>query len=80
MPFYDYKCSNCGAILEDVWEMPSDGGGKVCAQCGSKSLNRCIGSIAGINFKDLPKGHNLSATERRRLWNSDDPKDFKKIS
>lgn len=36
-------------------------------------------SLPGITFKNLPKGHNLSATERRRLFNSNDPKEFKQI-
>lgn len=36
-------------------------------------------SAPRVIFKDLPKGHNLSATQRRELFNSTDPKDFKKI-
>ncbi len=30
-----------------------------------------------VNSKDIHKG--LTATQRRELWNSDDPKDFKKL-
>ena len=33
----------------------------------------------GIIVKNLPKGHNLNATQRRELWKSNDPKDFRKL-
>lgn len=82
MPFYDYKCSNpeCNHIEVDVWEKPSDDKfPHVCPVCEDFAMLRQIGNIVAVNFKNLPKGHNLSATERRRLFNSNDPKEFKQI-
>lgn len=82
MPFYNYKCTNpeCKHIEVDVWEKPSDDKfPHSCPVCKDYAMQRQIGNILGINFKDLPKGHNLSATKRRELFNSTDPKEFKQI-
>ena len=82
MPFYDYRCNNleCRSIQE-FFEKPSDDTlNHQCNECKC-SMHRII--TKGNNFwlvKNLPSGHNLSAAERKKLWNSDDPKDFKKVA
>lgn len=77
MPFYDYKCNNCGNKIIDVYETVK-GDCHNCPLCNS-SMSRCISSPIMFRYKDLPKGHNLSATKRREAWNSNDPNKFREI-
>jgi putative FmdB family regulatory protein len=49
MPTYDYKCSNCGHLFEEVQSMKDPMLTK-CPQCGKDMLVRLIGG-GGVIFK-----------------------------
>lgn len=50
MPFYEYKCSNCGHLLEELQSM-KDAPLKKCPVCGKDTLQKLIGTGAGLIFK-----------------------------
>ncbi len=50
MPFYEYKCSNCGFELEELQKM-SDAPLTKCPKCGKDTLQKLIGSGGGLIFK-----------------------------
>lgn len=50
MPFYEYKCSNCGFELEDMQKM-SDEPLKKCPDCDKDTLQKLIGTGGGLIFK-----------------------------
>ncbi len=50
MPFYEYKCSNCGFELEELQKM-SDLPLKKCPNCSKDSLQKLIGTGGGLIFK-----------------------------
>lgn len=79
MPSYDYRCDKCNNKIEVFEKVSDDKKAHPCPQC-SNLMHRIISGKKYVNYKDLPKGHNLSATKRRELWHSKDPKDFKLIS
>lgn len=81
MPFYDYRCNDkkCNNLDEFFEGVFSNENTHYCSKCKGES-HRIISGETMFTHKNLPFGHNLSATERRRLWNSDDPKDFRKIN
>lgn len=77
MPTYDHRCDDCNKVLEYLESVSKSQEVHTCPECGA-SMTRLISS-PNFNFKDLPKGHNLNATKRRELWNSDDPKSIKDL-
>ena len=48
MPLYEYKCTECGAVVESIQKV-SDAPLKVCSQCGGP-LRKLVSSPA-IKFK-----------------------------
>jgi putative FmdB family regulatory protein len=50
MPFYEYKCSNCGFELEELQSIKADPLIK-CPKCGKDTLQRLIGTGGGLIFK-----------------------------
>ena len=50
MPIYEYQCSNCGHTFDELQKM-SEESLTTCPKCGRKSLQRLIGSGAGVIFK-----------------------------
>jgi len=81
LPFYDYVCTKCKKKTLDVFEkMNDDKLFHPCPDCSSE-MKRML-SVPQVIYKDLPKGHNISATERRKIWNEKNPGeyDWKKIS
>ncbi|MEO8513776.1 MAG: zinc ribbon domain-containing protein [Ignavibacteria bacterium] len=50
MPFYEYKCSDCGFELEELQKM-SDEPLKKCPNCGKETLQKLIGTGGGLIFK-----------------------------
>ncbi len=50
MPTYQYECELCSHRF-DIFQSMMDKRLKKCPQCGKMSLNRLIGSGAGIIFK-----------------------------
>jgi putative FmdB family regulatory protein len=50
MPTYEYRCANCGYEFEKFQSMTASTLRK-CPQCGKDSLDRLIGSGAGVIFK-----------------------------
>ncbi|HMT10291.1 MAG TPA: zinc ribbon domain-containing protein, partial [Ignavibacteria bacterium] len=50
MPFYEYKCSNCGHELEELQSITAAPLVK-CPECGKDTLQRLIGTGAGLIFK-----------------------------
>jgi putative FmdB family regulatory protein len=49
MPTYDYKCSSCGDLFEEVQSMKAPLLTK-CPKCGNNTLKRLIGG-GGVIFK-----------------------------
>lgn len=50
MPFYEHKCSNCGHELEELQSITAAPLVK-CPECGKDTLQRLIGTGAGLIFK-----------------------------
>ena len=50
MPTYEYKCNNCGHTF-DVLQTMKEEKLKKCPECGKDTLQRLIGSGAGLIFK-----------------------------
>ena len=50
MPFYEYKCSNCGFELEELQKM-SDEPLTTCPNCKKETLQKLIGTGGGLIFK-----------------------------
>ncbi len=50
MPTYDYKCSDCGHVFEELQSMKADPL-KDCPACGKPSLKRLMAGGAGMIFK-----------------------------
>jgi putative FmdB family regulatory protein len=50
MPTYEYRCSNCGAALEEFQKM-SDAPLVTCPTCGQETLNRIVSGGAGVLYK-----------------------------
>ncbi|MBK9229120.1 MAG: zinc ribbon domain-containing protein [Ignavibacteria bacterium] len=50
MPTYEYKCNNCGHTF-DVLQSMKEEKLKKCPECGEDTLQRLIGSGAGLIFK-----------------------------
>ena len=49
MPIYEYKCTNCGHIFEELRSI-SDGEGATCPKCGAPAKKIFSGSV-GFIFK-----------------------------
>ncbi|MFZ1289373.1 MAG: FmdB family zinc ribbon protein [Melioribacteraceae bacterium] len=84
MPTYDYKCSDCGYIFEELQKM-TDELLKVCPKCSGK-LNRLIGAGAAPIFKGTGfyqtdyKNSKKSPDSITKSENSSTPKETKKES
>jgi putative FmdB family regulatory protein len=50
MPTYEYECKNCGHAFEALQTMKEEKLRK-CPECGEETLQRLIGSGAGLIFK-----------------------------
>ncbi len=50
MPTYEYVCNACGHEFE-LFQSMSDGVKRKCPKCGKNSLERLIGTGAGVIFK-----------------------------
>ena len=50
MPTYDYLCTSCGCRFEKFESMTS-GPARKCPECSRMTLNRLIGTGAGVIFK-----------------------------
>lgn len=50
MPHYDYHCSKCGSIKEDVFHGMHDSPRITCPKCKTK-MKKLIGKGAGVIFK-----------------------------
>ena len=50
MPFYEYKCSNCGHELEELQSM-KEAPLKKCPVCRKDTLQKLMGTGAGLIFK-----------------------------
>ena len=46
MPFYDYKCKECEALLEDVKQGIKEDRLTTCPKCGKDALERLIGNTS----------------------------------
>lgn len=72
MPFYDYKCSECGQVAEYYENTEDNKKEHRCKSCNSLMYRQ----MSTLMFRFIKrKGLNLSATERKSRWNSPDPKD-----
>jgi putative FmdB family regulatory protein len=45
MPIFEYKCEQCGHVME-VLQKGRDAGKLVCAKCGGSSLRKLLSSFA----------------------------------
>lgn len=50
MPFYEYQCSNCGHLFEELQSITAQPLTK-CPNCGEETLKRLISAGAGLIFK-----------------------------
>lgn len=50
MPTYDYRCDNCGHVLE-VFQSITAKPLRKCPDCGKLKLKRLLGTGAGLIFK-----------------------------
>ena len=50
MPFYEYKCSNCGFELEELQRI-SEAPLTKCPNCNKDTLQKLIGTGGGLIFK-----------------------------
>ena len=50
MPTYEYKCANCGHVMEAFQSITAKPL-KKCPECGKMKLNRLLGTGAGLIFK-----------------------------
>lgn len=64
MPTYDYRCKSCGDTFEHFQQM-SDPKLRKCTNCGRHTLERLIGSGAGIIFR----GTGFYETDYKRRGN-----------
>ena len=48
MPLYDYECSECEHVVEDVFQKVTDKPLKKCTECGKNKLFRIITSNNNI--------------------------------
>lgn len=63
MPLYDYECSCCEHLVEDVFQKPDDTPLKKCPECGKMKLFRVVtggihGSVRSINTIGQLADHN----------------------
>ena len=72
MPTYEYKCSECGHVLEEFQPMSADPLVR-CPQCGKDNLRRVLGGGGGMIFKgqgfyltDYRKGGNKPASGEKK--------------
>lgn len=52
---YDYKCSNCGAVLQDVYRSIKDQPLTLCQVCGQNSLESIIFGGIHCSVEQEPK-------------------------
>lgn len=72
MRFFEYKCTDCGE-KKDFFENYEDKEKEHLCECGGK-MKRII-SAPNFSFVNRPKNWDMKHSERKRLWNSPDPKD-----
>ena len=63
MPTYDFKCSSCEHMLEEIHPMSSAPDTIKCPECGKK-MKRQIGSGVGIIFKGSWPGKEIAVNNR----------------
>lgn len=86
MPFYEYKCSNCGHELEELQSMTEAPLVK-CPVCGKDTLQKLMGTGAGLIFKgsgfyltDYKKKSSSAATESGKESGKPEKKESKSES
>ncbi|MEI6520983.1 MAG: zinc ribbon domain-containing protein [bacterium] len=47
MPIYEFQCSGCGIIFEELVRMGSDGTGLSCPECGNQKIQKKMSSFYG---------------------------------
>ena len=77
MPFYEYKCSNCGHELEELQSI-KEAPLKKCPACGKDTLQKLMGTGAGLIFKG--SGFYLTDYKKKSSPGSDSGKTGKKGS
>lgn len=79
MPFYDYRCTNtdCRKLVEFHDTATNIQEDHNCPDCGSKMKMK----IPNVNFKiAAPKPKDIKHSERRKRWNSKDPKEVMSLT
>lgn len=53
MPLYDYECSSCGNIVEDVFQKVDDKPLKKCPECKKYKLFKVMSGGLHVSVKDV---------------------------
>ncbi len=54
MPIYEFRCDDCGHVLEALRKVDEGAEGLVCPSCGSKCLSQLLSSFATSNKSSAP--------------------------
>ncbi len=46
MPIYEFKCRDCGSLMEALRRMDQGPEGLICPKCESKNLERALSTFA----------------------------------
>ncbi len=61
MPFYDYKCADCGKKFEALHGMGGKPAGLQCEHCGSLKVNRIFHAVGSLRGGHEHEGHSHSS-------------------
>lgn len=66
MPIYEYKCENCGKVIEIFHQAPSQESLPACPDCGSTKLTKLLSTPGMVKVGDgsIPGTTCCGRTER----------------
>ena len=56
MPIYEFRCEDCGHVLEALRRMGEGAEGLSCPECGSARLTREFSSFSGVSSGGAGEG------------------------
>ncbi len=62
MPIYEYKCSGCKRIFEELIRNPSDETGIKCPVCGSTSVKKIMSSYSAFGSSNTEPDYSDSGS------------------
>jgi putative FmdB family regulatory protein len=51
MPIYDYKCQECGEVVELLMSVPGDSEIPVCPHCGSHNMEKLVSAPSLLRYR-----------------------------